>query len=265
MTAHDSALGTSLREWRQRRRLSQLDLAAEAEISSRHLSFIETGRTAPSRAMVLRIADTLDLPLRERNALLLAAGFAPDHGERSLDDPALDAARAAVERIIDCHMPFPALAVDRCWNLLHANPAVLRLLDGAADHLLGAGLNVLRLSLHPEGLAPRIVNLAQWKAHLLHRLGQQLRASADPRLDLLLQELRSYPAPASERPPSASDFVSPLVLETPAGRLSLLSTTTIFGTANDVTLSEITIESFFPVNEASAAILRSLGSGAQPG
>lgn len=171
MTAHDSALGHKLREWRQRRRLSQLDLASEAEISSRHLSFIETGRTAPSRAMVLRIADTLDLPLRERNALLLAAGFAPDHAERSLDDPALAAARAAVERIIDCHMPFPALAVDRCWNLLHANPAVMQLLGGAADHLLGPGLNVLRLSLHPEGLAPRILNLAEWKAHVLHRLG----------------------------------------------------------------------------------------------
>lgn len=263
MTAHDSGFGHKLREWRQRRRLSQLDLATEAAISSRHLSFIENGRTAPSRAMVLRIADTLDLPLRERNGLLLAAGFAPDHAERGLDDPSLSAARTAVERIIDCHMPYPALAVDRYWNLLHANSAVLQLLDGAADHLLGPGLNVLRLSLHPDGLAPRIANLSEWKAHVLHRLGQQLRASADPRLDQLLQELRTYPAPASERPHALSDIASPFVLDTPAGRLSLLSTTTIFGTANDVTLSEVTIESFFPVDEASAAILRSLARADQ--
>lgn len=262
MTAHDSAIGAQLREWRQRRRLSQLDLAAEAEISSRHLSFIETGRAAPSRGMVLRIADTLELPLRERNSLLLAAGFAPDHAERSLDDPALGPARAAVERIIDCHMPFPALAVDRYWNLLHANPAVQLLLGGAADHLLGPGLNVLRLSLHPDGLAPRIVNLAEWKAHVLHRLGQQVRASADPKLDQLLQELRTYPAPASDGPHPISDFVTPLVLDTSAGRLSLLSTTTIFGTANDVTLSEITIESSFPVDAASTAILAELSKAA---
>jgi transcriptional regulator with XRE-family HTH domain len=264
ITAHDSALGAKLREWRQRRRLSQLDLAAEAEISSRHLSFIETGRTAPSRSMVLRIADTLELPLRERNSLLLAAGFAPDHAERSLDDPALGPARAAVERIIDCHMPFPALAVDRYWHLFHANAAVQQLLGGAAEHLLGPRLNVLRLSLHPDGLAPRIVNLAEWKAHILHRLGQQVRASADPKLDQLLHELRTYPAPTSERPHPVSDFVSPLILDTPAGRLSLLSTTTIFGTANDVTLSEITIESFFPVDAASTATLAALSKAAPP-
>jgi transcriptional regulator with XRE-family HTH domain len=263
MTAYDVALGPKLRDWRQRRRLSQLDLAAEAEISSRHLSFIENGRAAPSRGMVLRIADALELPLRERNSLLLAAGFAPDHAERSLADPALGAARAAVERIIDCHMPFPALAVDRYWNLLHANPAVHTLLGMAAGHLLGPGLNVLRLSLHPEGLAPRIVNLAEWKAHLLHRLDQQFRASADPKLDQLLQELRSYPAPTSTRPHPLSDYVSPLILDTPPGRMSLLSTTTVFGTANDVTLSEITIESFFPVDAATSAKLTALSNAAE--
>ncbi|GAA4001759.1 helix-turn-helix transcriptional regulator [Sphingomonas humi] len=241
--------------------MSQLDLATEADISSRHLSFIETGRAVPSRGMVLRIADSLDLPLRERNSLLLAAGFAPDHAERSLDDPALSAARVAVERIIDCHMPFPALAIDRYWNLLHANLAVARLLEGVADHLLGPGANVLRLSLHPDGLAPRILNLAEWKAHLLHRLARQFRASADPRLEQLLQELRTYPAPSSERPPSPCDFVSPLMLATDAGPLSLLSTTTVFGTANDVTLSEITIESFFPVDTATATMLAALAGG----
>lgn len=258
MTAQDSALGSKLRQWRRHRRLSQLDLASEAEISSRHLSFIETGRAAPSRVMVLRIADSLELPLRERNSLLLAAGFAPDHAERSLDDPALGPARAAVERVIDCHMPFPALAVDRYWNLLHANPAVLQLLDGVAEHLLGPGLNILRLSLHPDGLAPRIINLAEWKAHLLHRLDQQFRASADLRLDQLREELHRYPAPASERPSPVCDYVSPLILDTPAGQLSLMSTTTIFGTANDVTLSEVTIESFFPVDAATTTRLTAL-------
>ena len=251
MTVHDRKLGPQLRTWRQRRRMSQLDLALQAEISSRHLSFIETGRAAPSRAMILRIADSLELPLRERNTLLLAAGFAPDHAERTLDDPALAAARAAIERIIDCHMPFPALAVDRYWYLVHANPAVQRLLDGVADHLLAAP-NVLRLSLHPEGLAPRIENLAEWKAHVLHRLQQQVRASADPKLEALLDELKAYPAPASGAPSAVSDFVSPLILRSPAGTLSFLSTTTVFGTANDVTLAELTIESFFPADGSTA-------------
>lgn len=251
MTAHDTALGHQLKTWRQRRRMSQLDLALQTEMSSRHLSFIESGRAAPSRSMILRIADSLELPLRERNALLLAAGFAPDHAERTLDDPALAAARAAIERIIDCHMPFPALAVDRYWHLVHANPAVQRLLDGVAEHLL-ASPNVLRLSLHPEGLAPNVENLAEWKAHVLHRLQQQVRASADPKLEALLEELRHYPAPASERPTAPSDFVSPLILRSPTGPLSFLSTTTVFGTANDVTLAELTIESFFPADAYTA-------------
>jgi transcriptional regulator with XRE-family HTH domain len=240
--------------------MSQLDLALQAEVSSRHLSFIETGRAAPSRGMIVRIAATLDLPLRERNMLLLAAGFAPDHAERALGDPALGPARAAVERIINCHMPFPALAVDRYWSLLHANPAVSQLLAGVAGHLLGPNPNVLRLSLHPQGLAPRIENLAEWKAHVLHRLHQQVRATADPKLEALLEELKQYPAPASERPAAPCDFVSPLALSTPSGPLSFLTTTTVFGTANDVTLAELTIESFFPADPATAERL-----GNQPG
>jgi transcriptional regulator with XRE-family HTH domain len=260
MTAHDQALGGKLKQWRQRRRMSQLDLAAEAEISSRHLSFIETGRSAPSRAMVLRLAETLGLPLRECNALLLAAGYAPDYDERPLEDPLLGPARAAVARIIDCHMPFPALAVDRYWNLLHANAAVQLLLGSAVPHLLEPPLNVLRLSLHPEGLAPQIENLAEWKAHVLHRLGQQVRASADPQLEQLLTELKSYPAPAAASPPAVSTIASPLILRSPAGSLSFLSTTTVFGTANEVTLSEITIESFFPADAVTAQRLDALSA-----
>jgi transcriptional regulator with XRE-family HTH domain len=266
MTAHDGQLGDQLKKWRQRRRMSQLDLALDAEISSRHLSFIETGRAMPSRNMVLRIAETLDLPLRERNSLLLAAGFAPDYAERAFDDPVLGAARAAVERIIDCHMPFPALAVDRYWNLLHANAAVQHMMVGAADHLLSPNANVLRLSLHPEGLAGRILNLSEWKAHVLHRLSQQVRASADPKLEELLDELRSYPAPASDNRHTLSDFVSPLIFSSPLGQLSFLSTTTIFGTANDVTLSEITIESFFPADAPTAERLsKYIGAAADEG
>lgn len=252
MTFQDKAVGAQLRSWRHRRRLSQLDLALEANISSRHLSFIETGRSSPSRNVVLRIAECLELPLRERNGLLLAAGFAPDYPERTLDDPLLGSARNAVERIIDCHMPFPALAVDRYWDLLHANNTILHLLAGVADRLLSPRINVLRLSLHPEGLARRIVNLADWKAHVLHRLGRQVRASADPRLEDLLDEIARYPAPASARPPGQVEFASPLILTSPAGDLSFLSTTTVFGTANDVTISEITIESFFPTDRATA-------------
>jgi transcriptional regulator with XRE-family HTH domain len=258
MTVHDWKLGPQLRKWRQRRRMSQMELALDAEISSRHLSFIENGRASPSRQMVLRIATTLDLPLRERNNLLLAAGFAPDYLERSLHDPSLTAARSAVERIIDCHMPFPALAVDRYWALQHANAAVQALMAGAADHLLSPPINVLRLTLHEEGLAPRIRNLAEWKAHVLDRVSQQVRSSADPKLEALLVELSGYPAPASKQRHERSDIAFPLILDSPVGTLSLLSTTTVFGTAVDVTLSEVTIESFFPADDATSERLRSL-------
>ncbi|QIK78100.1 helix-turn-helix domain-containing protein [Sphingomonas piscis] len=258
MSYMDCRLGEQLRSWRQRRRMSQLDLACEADISTKHLSFIETGRSAPSREMVARLAASLDLPPRERNALLIAAGFAPDVAERPFDHPSLAAARAAVERIIDGHLPFPALAVDRHWNLLHANAAVHTLIEGVAGALLVPQPNVLRLSLHPEGLAPRIANLAEWKAHLLARLGGQVRASGDPQLAALLEELKSYPAPASSGHHQLSEVASPLILDSPAGPLSFLSTTTVFGTAVEVTLSEVTIESFFPADEATSERLKSL-------
>ena len=169
----DQSFGGQLREWRQRRRMSQLDLAAEAELSTRHLSFVETGRAKPSRDMVLRLSETLELPLRNRNALLIAAGYAPIYPERSFDDSALAAARDVVQRILDAHMPFPALAVDRHWHLIAHNAAVPPLLAGAAPELLEAPSNVLRVSLHPDGVAPRIGNLAEWKRHILERLRHQ--------------------------------------------------------------------------------------------
>ena len=187
-------LGDHLRDWRRRRRMSQLDLACEADISARHLSFVETGRSQPSRDMVLHLAERLDVPLRERNVLLVAAGYAPVFSERSLSDPALRAARNAVDLVLKGHEPYPALAVDRHWTLVAANDAVTRLLAGTAPALLQPPVNVLRLSLHPDGLAPRIANLAEWRAHLLARLRRQIDVSADPILVELMNELRSYPA-----------------------------------------------------------------------
>lgn len=249
--------GAALRGWRLRRRMSQLDLAVEAEISTRHLSFLETGRARPSREMVLKLAERLEAPIRERNALLSLAGFAAVHGERSLDAPDMAAARDAVQRLLKAHEPYPALAVDRGWNLVMANAAVGPFLEGAAPHLLEAPINVLRLSLHPEGLAPRIRNLPEWRTHILERLRAQFAASADPGILALLDELWAYPAPPGPRAQPAPGYAiaTPLVLDGPQGPMSFLSTTTVFGTPLDVTLSEIAIESFFPADDETARML----------
>ena len=250
-------VGTQLREWRQRRRLSQLDLSVDAEVSTRHLSFVETGRAAPSREMVLRLADRLEVPLRERNRLLTAAGFAPMFAERGLDDPALKAAREAVELILKGHEPYPALAIDRHWTLVSHNRAVPILLEGVAPALLQPPLNVFRVSLHPQGAAPRILNLGQWRAHLLARLRQQVSVSGDPVLAALLEELRGYPAPPSLHADVVdAAVVVPLVLASSRGTLSFITTTTVFGTPVDITLSELALETFFPADEATAAALR---------
>lgn len=262
--------GTLLREWRQRRRLSQLALALDADVSQRHLSFVESGRAQPSRAMVLRLAERMHVPLRDRNRLLLAAGYAPTFAERPLSDPALAPAREAVERVLAGHEPYPALAVDRHWTLVAANRAVAPLLDGIAAELLAPPVNVLRLSLHPGGLAPRIVNLAEWRAHLLERLAQQVAASADATLIALHEELsslqvpsptpRAAVAPTADRAPAGAGVFVPLQLETGDGVLTLLSTTTVFGTPIDVTLAELALECFFPADDVTAERLR----GASP-
>ncbi len=246
-----SSVGPLLREWRQRRRLSQLDLACQAEVSTRHLSFLETGRAQPSREMVLLLAERLDVPLRERNALLVAAGFAPVFTERPLTDPALDVARRAVNLVLTGHEPYPALAIDRHWTLVAANRAVAPLLAGIEPSLLQPPVNVLRLSLHPGGIAPRIVNASEWRTHIVERLRRQVAATADATLGALLEELRCYPlvGEGTSRPEGLGDFggvIVPLRLRTEAGVLSFVSTTTIFGTPVDVTLSELAIESFFP-------------------
>jgi transcriptional regulator with XRE-family HTH domain len=258
-TAQD--VGHHIREWRQRRRMTQLDLALHAEISTRHLSFLETGKAQPSRGMVLHLCERLGVPLRERNTLLIAAGYAPTFVRRRLDDPALKPARAAVEQVLHGHEPYPALAIDGHWTMVSANRAVARLLAGLPASLLKPPLNVLRLSLHPEGLAPRIANLAEWRAHLLNRLRQQIELSADTALESLMKELRGYPAPISlvRMPSTANAFgglIVPLRLSTDAGTLSFFSTTTVFGTPVDVTLSELAIESFFPADDATARTLQ---------
>ncbi len=257
------SVGDHLRQWRQRRRMSQLDLACEADISSKHLSFLETGRSQPSRDMVLHLADRLEIPLRERNLLLVAAGYAPVFPERPLGDPALSAARTAIDLVLAGHEPYPALAVDRHWHMVAANAMVGRLMAGVDAALLKPPVNVLRLSLHPLGLAPRIANLAEWRAHLLARLRRQVDISADPVLAALLSELRGYPAPAGAAPPIAAhgEMVVPFRLASPAGVLSFFSTTTVFGTPVDITLAELALEAFFPADAATADALRRLAEG----
>lgn len=269
MHAHHATpapFGERLRHWRQHRRLSQLELALQAEVSTRHLSCVETGRSSPSREMVLRLAERLQLPPRERNALLVAAGFAPMYRERALDDPAMAPARAAVQRILSAHEPWPALAMDRHWNLVMHNRLVPLLLQGVAADLLQPPVNLLRLSLHPQGLAPRIHNLPQWREHLLERLRQQTAATGDATLAALAEELRALPmpdagaqgAPAPALPGEHLGVLMPFRFDTPAGVLELVSTTTVFGTAVDVTLQELALETFFPANEDTAARLRRL-------
>ena len=256
----ENSAGALLREWRVRRRMSQLDLAGEAEISQRHLSFLESGRARPSRDMVLHLADQLDIPLRERNHLLLAAGFAPRYGERKLDDPSLAAAREAIRLVLKGHEPNPAIALDRHWHMVEANAGIAPLLAGIADpKLLDPPVNVLRLSLHPQGLAPRILNLFEWRSHLIEQLKRQLDATGDPALAELERELLAYPfGPRTQRAQDTgpSAIAHPLKLRVGSEVLTFISTTTVFGTPLDVTLSEIAIESFFPADEATANALR---------
>jgi transcriptional regulator with XRE-family HTH domain len=256
--------GEHLRSWRQRRRMSQLELAGEADISTRHLSFVETGRSAPSREMVLRLAERLEVPLRERNALLVAAGYAPMYRERPLDDPALAAAREAVALILRSHEPNPALAVDRHWNLVAANAMVPRLLAVADADLLQGTVNVLRLSLHPRGLAPRIVNLGQWRHHLFERLRQQVHATGDPALVALQEELRGYPLlPGEDATRLEGELLGvamPLRFRSDAGVLSFISTMTVFGTPVDITLQELAVETFFPADAFTQQALRAIAA-----
>lgn len=254
------SLGDQLREWRARRRRSQLDLALDCGISARHLSFIETGRSRPTAQTLLRIAETLDVPRRAQNDLLMAAGHAPRHSQTPYDSEAMAPIRETIGILLQAYSPFPALAVDRLWNVVAANSAVNALLAGVEPELLSPPLNALRLALHPAGLAPRIVNFAEWAAHLMHRLERQIELTADDGLIALREEMLGH-LPTADHPthePAAHELAIPLRLELPEGHLALLSTMTVFGSPVDVTLSELAIEAFFPADEESAALLRSL-------
>jgi transcriptional regulator with XRE-family HTH domain len=253
-------VGEHLREWRQRRHLSQLDLAVEADISARHLSFVETGRAVPSRDMVLKLAERLDVPLRERNVLLVAAGFAPAFPQRALDDPALKAAREAINLVLKAHEPNPALAYDRHWNLVSANRMVAPLLEGIPQRLLGQPFNILRLAFHPEALAARTVNLAEWCGHLLERLHRQCEATADPELIKLYQDLKAYPIPARSGPLPPDSVAIPFKLRHDGEVLSFFSTTMVFGTPVDITLSELALETFFPADDLTAERMRRIAA-----
>ena len=260
-------VGEQLRSWRERRRVSQLDLSLQAGISARHLSFVETGRSKPSSGLILRLTEELDVPLRERNALLLAGGFAPAYPEHGLDAPPLSAITEAMRQVITAHLPNPALAVDGHWELIDANDAVFRMVAGAAPALMEPPINVLRVSLHPDGMAPRILNLGQWRQHVLFRLRRQADRSGDPFLHELYEELRGYPGgagqPEKAGPPDgageAADVVLPMRIRAGDAELSFLSTTTVFGSPLDVTVAELAIESFYPADGATAAFMRTAG------
>lgn len=249
-------VGELLRHWRERRRLSQLELSNQAEVSTRHLSFVETSRATPSRQMVLHLAEHLDVPLRERNQLLLAAGYAPVYPQHPLDSPRMASVRTAVRQVLTGHEPYPALVVDRWWNLVDHNAGAGVFIGGLPEHLLRPPVNVLRLALHPEGLAPQILNLGEWRGHLLARLRAQVLVTDDPALAELYRELRAYPGPPATDEHPADAIVVPLRIERDGRVFSFFSTIATFGTPLDVTVSELMIESFFPADEATAAALR---------
>lgn len=257
MTLIQRPVGELLRQWREQRRLSQLDLSIQAAISTRHLSFVETGRSAPSREMVLHLAQELDVPLRERNRLLLAAGFAPVYGETDMEAPEMAAVRGAVRKILTGHAPNPAVVVDRRWNMVDSNASAEIFTTGVARRLLTPPANVLRLSLHPEGLAPRIVNLGEWRAHLLGRLKREVAVTADAELRRLYEELVAYPCDEPE-PHLETDVVVPLRILHNGTELAFLSVIATFGTPADITVAELSIESFFPADDITAEFLRAI-------
>jgi transcriptional regulator with XRE-family HTH domain len=253
--------GDHIRQWRQRRRMSQMELALEAEISTRHLSFVETGRAQPSRRMILTLADRLEIPMRERNVLLVAGGYAPVYPERSLESPEMQGATDVIDLVLKGHLPYPAFAIDRRWNILSSNRSLPRIYDGVTAELLTAPVNALRLTLHPRGMAPKILNLEDWRGHVLSRLRAQIAATADEALTELYAELRGYggepaPTPGEGRP------LIPFKLMTEAGPMSFLTTTMTFDSPLDVTLSELMIECFFPADAETRERVRLMAADA---
>jgi transcriptional regulator with XRE-family HTH domain len=257
-------IGELLRSWRRRRNLTQLELSLESEVSARHLSFIETGRATPSRDMIVRLADRLEVPLRERNQLLVAAGYAPTYGERPLEAEEMTPVRRALDRFLRAHEPFPAVVADRHWTLVAANDALHVLIDGVAPDLLEPPANGLRITMSPRGIAPRILNFGEYAGHLMHRLRRRAALTADPVLHRLHDEMASYPGVEREPAPvegTAAEIVLPLRLRHGEGELRFLSTISTFGTALDVTLSELSIEAFYPADAATAnALMREVSA-----
>jgi transcriptional regulator with XRE-family HTH domain len=247
-------VGELLREWRERRRLSQLELSIQADVSTRHLSFVETGRSRPTPEMIVKLTEHLEVPLRERNQLLLAGGYAPRYPEHGLDAPELAQVREALRLVLAGHEPYPALVINRWWELLDANAAVPLITAGCAPHLLEPPVNVLRLSLHPDGMAPRIRNLPQWRAHVLHRLAREVRLSGDPGLAALHAELSRLPGGLDPLPPDG--IAVPLRIRVGDDDLAFLSTVTTFGTAVDLTAAELSLEAFLPADERTADAVR---------
>ena len=255
-------VGSLLRHWRQRRNLSQLDLATDAGVSARHLSFVETGRARPSPELLLMLADRLEVPLRERNSWLLAAGYAPRYAETGLSEPAMARVRASLQRMLDSHDPYPGVAIDRAWNVVLANQAAVLMTHGLPDHVTGPTLNVFRLCLHPDGLARRTLNFPEWSHHLLDQLHRSVAVSADPELQSIADEVATYPNLAdvaglhNPRPSDEPALLIPLRLSLDGVEVSLFTTVTTFGTPQDVTLSELAVELFYPADDVSEELLQ---------
>lgn len=263
-TPSGPGVGPLLRAWREQRRVSQLELALRADSSARHISFVETGRSRPSEEMVMRLAEHLEVPVRERNALLLAAGYAPRFPETPLEDPALDAVREGIERLIQGYEPYPALVFDASYHVVAANRGIMMLLDGIPESLLQPPLNTMRLTLHPQGLAPRIRNLREWRGHLLEQMRRQIALRRSERLRELYEEVASYPLPdpgtdeGPEQAEPAPYFALPMRIEHEGRTLSFISSTSTFNTPMDVTVAELAIETFLPADPATVKYLHSL-------
>ncbi|WP_156253905.1 helix-turn-helix domain-containing protein [Pseudactinotalea terrae] len=253
---HAGDVGALLRGWRERRRLSQLELSARANVSTRHLSFVETGRSKPTREMIDRLSTHLDIPLRERNQLLLTAGFAAAHPEHAMNAPELRSVSSALRQILDAHSPYPALVLDRWWDIVDRNAATDVLLEGCAPHLLEPPVNAVRVSLHPEGLAPQIRNLGQWRTHLIGQVRARAERTGDPRLLCLAEEAAAYPGDDVGRP-AVTDVVIALELDLAGENLRFFSVSAAVESALDVTIDELRIESFYPADDTTARTLRS--------
>jgi transcriptional regulator with XRE-family HTH domain len=268
MTNPTPSIGQLIREWRQRRRLSQFDLACDAKISAKHVSFLETGRAMPDREMVLHLAERMAIPLRDRNVMLHAAGFDPTYQERPLDDPAFRVTRHSIDQMLRMHEPNPAVAIDRHWTMAASNRAVASLLSGVDPLLLSPPVNFVRLNLHPLGLAPRIINLAEWRQSLLTRMRQQIDVTGDAGLIALVDEVSRYPMPAGAvrrlKPRDFETLAVPLRLATVQGPLAFFSTTTVFGRPVDITLAELAIEAFFPADMTTVSVMRRMSADLAP-